>query len=132
MTLLQVTKHSTSAGFKLMPKSWLISAAFRTCVRNPQWMIFSSKALTRAARGRLWQMDLWRKRGLGHLSASFGRGFLEQDIAARSVLYRGDMQAQYSSYADDMEEICNAFTPGLNAWIDLCAEEPVRLRLSSA
>ena len=25
-----------------------------------------------AARDRLWQIDLWRKRGLGRLSASFG------------------------------------------------------------
>lgn len=80
-----------------------------------------------AARDRLWQMDLWRKRGLGRLSASFGPGFLEQDLAARSVLYRGDMRAEYNSYADDMEEICNAFTAGINAWIDLCTEEPIRL-----
>lgn len=80
-----------------------------------------------AARDRLWQMDLWRKRGLGRLSASFGPGFLEQDIAARTVLYRGDIQAEYNSYADDMEEICRAFTAGINAWIDLCTEDCTRL-----
>lgn len=80
-----------------------------------------------AARDRLWQMDLWRKRGLGRLAASFGPGYLEQDIAARAFLYRGDLDAEYRAYADDMEEICAAFTAGINAWIDLCAREPHRL-----
>ena len=36
-----------------------------------------------AARDRLWQIDLWRKRGLGLLSASFGPSYVEQDRAAR-------------------------------------------------
>ena len=80
-----------------------------------------------AARDRLWQMDLWRKRGLGKLAASFGPGFLEQDIASRAFLYRGDLQAEYRSYADDMEAICDAFIDGINSWIDLCEVEPHRL-----
>ena len=36
-----------------------------------------------AARDRLWQIDLWRKRGLGRLAASFGPKFVEQDRASR-------------------------------------------------
>ncbi|MGU3577032.1 penicillin acylase family protein [Brucellaceae bacterium C25G] len=80
-----------------------------------------------AARDRLWQIDLWRKRGLGRLSASFGPGFLEQDKATRAFLYRGDLSQEYLSYSDDMEEICKAFTDGINAWIDLCIKEPERL-----
>lgn len=80
-----------------------------------------------AARDRLWQMDLWRKRGLGKLAASFGPGFLEQDIASRGFLFRGDLKAEYRAYADDMEEICTAFINGINAWIDLCAIETHRL-----
>ena len=35
-----------------------------------------------AARDRLWQIDLWRKRGLGRLSASFGPAYVAQDRAA--------------------------------------------------
>ena len=38
------------------------------------------------ARDRLWQIDLWRKRGLGRLSASFGAQFVAQDRAARLLL----------------------------------------------
>ncbi|WP_147112700.1 penicillin acylase family protein [Tateyamaria sp. syn59] len=72
-----------------------------------------------AVRDRLWQIDLWRKRGLGLLSADFGPGYLMQDRAARLFLYRGDMEAEWAAYGDDAEEICIAFTQGINAGIDL-------------
>ncbi|MGV8935804.1 MAG: penicillin acylase family protein [Allorhizobium sp.] len=80
-----------------------------------------------AARDRLWQLDLWRKRGLGLLAADFGPGYLAQDHAARHFLYRGDMAAEWSSYAVDAEAICTAFAAGINAYVTLCAAEPVRL-----
>src|SRR5690606_13578495 len=51
-----------------------------------------------AARDRLWQIDLWRKRGLGLLAADFGPGYIEQDRAARLFLYRGDMQEEWRAY----------------------------------
>src|SRR6204780_3792329 len=43
-----------------------------------------------AARDRLFQIDLWRRRGLGELAEVFGPQFVEQDKAARLFLYRGD------------------------------------------
>jgi len=80
-----------------------------------------------AARDRLWQLDLWRKRGLGELAADFGPGYLEQDRAARLFLYRGDMEVEWASYASDARQICESFVAGINAWIDLCLNEPSRL-----
>lgn len=80
-----------------------------------------------AARDRLWQLDLWRKRGLGLLAADFGPGYLAQDHAARHFLYRGDMEAEWRAYAEDARAICRAFAAGINAWITLCAREPARL-----
>ena len=71
-----------------------------------------------AARDRLWQIDLWRKRGLGRLAASFGPGFLEQDKASRAFLYRGDMAAEWASYGEDAQMICTRFAEGVNAWIE--------------
>ncbi|UOA20608.1 Penicillin acylase 2 proenzyme (plasmid) [Sulfitobacter indolifex] len=70
-----------------------------------------------AARDRLWQIDLWRKRGLGLLAADFGPGYLEQDRAARLFLYRGDMAPEWAAYAPDAEAICTAFATGVNAYI---------------
>ncbi|MFK7754686.1 MAG: penicillin acylase family protein, partial [Sedimentitalea sp.] len=72
-----------------------------------------------AARDRLWQIDLWRKRGLGLLAADFGPGYLMQDRAARLFLYRGDMRAEWAAYGEDAQQICTAFAAGINAGIDL-------------
>src|SRR3954471_14726574 len=51
-----------------------------------------------AARDRLWQMDLWRKRGLGEMAKDFGPAWVESDRAARAVLYRGDMYREWLAY----------------------------------
>jgi penicillin G amidase len=80
-----------------------------------------------AARDRLWQIDLWRKKGLGLLAADFGPGFLAQDYASRLFLYRGDMEAEWAAYAPDAKAICTAFAAGVNAYIDLIDRDPERL-----
>ncbi|WP_291208634.1 penicillin acylase family protein [Hyphomonas sp.] len=69
------------------------------------------------ARDRLWQIDLWRKRGLGRLSASFGPDYVKQDRAARLLLYRGDMAAEWASYPADAKAWTEAFAAGINAFI---------------
>ena len=70
-----------------------------------------------AARDRLWQIDLWRKRGLGLLSKSLGPAYVEQDRAARLFLYRGDMDKEWAAYAPDSKEWVQAFTDGVNAYV---------------
>jgi penicillin G amidase len=70
-----------------------------------------------AARDRLWQIDLWRKRGLGRLSASFGPAYVAQDRAARLFLYRGDMAAEWAAYGAGSREAVEAFTAGVNAYV---------------
>ncbi|HRJ68880.1 MAG TPA: penicillin acylase family protein [Beijerinckiaceae bacterium] len=77
-----------------------------------------------AARDRLFQLDLWRKRGLGLLAGDFGPGYLEQDRASRTFLYRGDMTAEYARYGDDTQAICEAFVRGVNAFIALAERRP--------
>lgn len=77
-----------------------------------------------AARDRLFQIDLWRKRGLGLLAADFGPGFLEQDKASRAFLYRGDMAAEWAAYAPDAQAICTRFAEGINAYIALSETKP--------
>jgi penicillin G amidase len=69
-----------------------------------------------AGRDRLWQVDLWRKRGLGLLSKSFGPAYVEQDRAARLLLYRGDMTKEWAAYSPDAKEMVEAFVAGLNSW----------------
>lgn len=80
-----------------------------------------------AARDRLWQIDLWRRRGLGLLSEVFGEAYVEQDRAARLFLYRGDMYREWLAYGNDAKKVTEAFVAGINAWIDLTRKEPARL-----
>ena len=70
------------------------------------------------ARERLWQIDLWRKRGLGLLAADFGPGFLAQDHAARHFVYRGDMEPEWAAYATDAKQISQSFVTGINTYVD--------------
>lgn len=55
------------------------------------------------ARDRLFQLDLLRRKGLGHLSAAFGPAYVQQDRAARLFLYRGSMAEEWSSYGPDAQ-----------------------------
>ncbi len=80
-----------------------------------------------AARDRLFQIDLWRRRGLGELAAVFGPAYLEQDKAARLFLYRGDMQKEWQAYGKNAERIATSFVAGINAYIDYVAQTPAAL-----
>jgi penicillin amidase len=70
-----------------------------------------------AARDRLWQIDLWRKRGLGLLAKSLGAAYVDQDRAARLFLYRGDMEKEWAAYAPDSRQWVTAFVDGVNAYV---------------
>jgi penicillin G amidase len=70
-----------------------------------------------AARDRLWQIDLWRKRGLGLLAKDFGAAYAEQDKALRLFLYRGDMKAEWAAYGPNAKSFAEAFVAGVNAYV---------------
>ena len=71
-----------------------------------------------AARDRLFQIDLWRRRGLGLLASVFGPAYIEQDRATRLFLFRGDMKKEWLAYGKDAERIAGSFVAGINAYID--------------
>ncbi len=80
-----------------------------------------------AARDRLFQLDLWKRRGEGRLAEVFGAEFVERDRAARLLLYRGDLFTEWLLYASDTRRIASSFAAGVNAYIELCEREPERL-----
>jgi penicillin amidase len=77
-----------------------------------------------AARDRLWQIDLWRRRGLGQLAEVLGEAYVEQDRAARLFLYRGDMYSEWLAYGSDAKLIAESFTSGINAFVRLLSDYP--------
>jgi len=81
------------------------------------------------ARERLWQLDTWRRCGLGKLAEVFGERFVERDRAARLFVYRGDKDAEWLSYASDAKTCVAAFVRGINAWITLTRADAMLLPL---
>ena len=77
-----------------------------------------------AARDRLFQIDLWRRRGLGELASVFGPLYVEQDRATRLFLYRGDMGAEWKAYGADARKTSTRFVAGINAYIDYIGRKP--------
>ena len=69
-----------------------------------------------AAQDRLFQMELWKRAGQGRLAEILGPSALPRDVNARALRYRGDMRAEYESYAPDTLTILTAFTDGINAY----------------
>ena len=80
-----------------------------------------------AARDRLWQMDLWRKRGLGEMARDFGPAYVEGDRMARAVLYRGDLYREWLAYGSDGKRIAEAFVAGVNAFVTQSEAHPEML-----
>lgn len=72
-----------------------------------------------AAQDRLFQMELWKRVGQGRLAEVFGPAYLERDVNARRLTYRGPMAEEYASYAPDAKLIVEAFAEGINAEIAL-------------
>jgi penicillin amidase len=80
-----------------------------------------------AATHRLWQMDLSRRRGLGRLAAAFGPDFVPFDIAARTMLFRGDLAAEWQALDPRVPPILRAFVAGINARIREIGDNPALL-----
>ena len=75
-----------------------------------------------AAKDRLWQIDFWRRRGLGKLAEVFGAEYVKHDTAARHFLYRGEMSQEWAAYGDEAKDKIAAFVRGVNDYIRLAEE----------
>src|SRR5580692_9192618 len=79
------------------------------------------------ARDRLFQIDLWRRRGLGELAEVFGPAYVEEDKATRLFLYRGDMKKEWEVYGPATEQMFQRFVAGINGYIDWLDEHPEQM-----
>lgn len=84
--------------------------------RNTEDLFFAQGFV--AAQDRLFQIDLWRRLTTGELSEVLGKQGLEGDRFARLMKYRGDPEAEWTSYSPDTRLIATSFTRGINAHID--------------
>lgn len=70
-----------------------------------------------AARDRLFQFEIWRRKATGTLAEIMGEKALEHDKGARLLRFRNDLNAELAHYHEDGTEIINAFVSGVNAYI---------------
>lgn len=80
-----------------------------------------------AARDRLFQFELWRRRATGTLAEIQGEKALAHDKGARLLRFQGSIEDEMAHYHDDGIEIITAFVAGVNAYVELTRSEPERL-----
>ncbi|MEK6300666.1 MAG: penicillin acylase family protein [Acidobacteriota bacterium] len=84
-----------------------------------------------AAQDRLWQMEIWRRTGEGKLAEVLGESAVERDKFARLMRYRGNMEAEWQSYAPDAKQIIESFVRGVNAFIETSRDRlPIEFELT--
>ena len=82
-----------------------------------------------AARDRLFQFEIWRRRATGTVAEILGPREIERDTSARLFRFRGDLATEMRHYHERGDEIIPAFVDGVNAYIDRTAREPDLLPL---
>ena len=83
--------------------------------QNADDLFFAQGWIT--AKDRLFQIDLWRRVGAGHLAEVLGPAAVPRDRIARLVRYRGDWDKEWQSYSPDAKAIVTSFVNGINAYI---------------
>ena len=119
-----------SHAFMPQPKSASTAGASPHLYARSEADVFFAQGFN-AARDRLFQIDLWRRRGLGQLAEVFGPEFADQDAAARLFLYRGDMDREWRIYSSrntrEAEPVTQRFVEGINAYVDWLQTNPARM-----
>jgi penicillin amidase len=77
-----------------------------------------------AARERLFQLEIWRRRVTGTMAEIQGRKALDRDIGARLLRARLDLTKEMNFYHPTGEQIIRAFVDGVNAYITYTAQHP--------
>jgi penicillin G amidase len=82
-----------------------------------------------AARDRLFQFEIWRRRATGTVAEILGPRELRRDIGARLHRYRGDIDAELNHYHPRGKAIVEAYVAGINAYVDHALANPATLPL---
>ncbi|MGQ9671786.1 MAG: penicillin acylase family protein [Candidatus Aminicenantales bacterium] len=77
-----------------------------------------------AARDRLFQLEIWRRRATGTLAEILGQRALAHDIGARLFRLRAPLEEEFNHYHPRGEEIISSFVKGINAYIELTQSRP--------
>ena len=71
-----------------------------------------------AAKDRLFQFEIWRRQATGTVAEILGPRELKRDIGTRLFKFRADLKTELNHYHPQGEAIINAYTSGVNSYID--------------
>jgi penicillin amidase len=77
-----------------------------------------------AAKDRLFQFEVWRRRATGTVAEILGPRELKRDIGTRLHMYRGDLDAELNHYHPRGKQIVEAYVRGVNAYVDEAMRDP--------
>jgi penicillin amidase len=80
-----------------------------------------------AAKDRLFQFEVWRRRATGTVAEILGPRELNRDLGTRLHMYRGDMDAELTHYHPRGKQIVEAYVRGVNAYVDEAMRDPASL-----
>lgn len=80
-----------------------------------------------AAKDRLFQFELWRRKATGTTAELVGPAGLNSDIGARLLQYRKDMDLELQHYHPRGKSIIEAYVSGVNAYIEETRQNPALL-----
>ena len=80
-----------------------------------------------AAKDRLFQFEIWRRQATGTVAEILGPDELKRDIGTRLFQFRGDLEEELNHYHPQGAEIINAYTEGVNAYIQEIVQTPEQL-----
>ncbi|HEX5165227.1 MAG TPA: penicillin acylase family protein [Thermomicrobiales bacterium] len=81
------------------------------------------------AQDRLWQMEFDRRRAEGRWAECAGAPAIEQDRFMRRARIVDSAKADYDAFNDETKAMCDAYTAGVNAFIDTTKTLPVEYSL---
>src|SRR5579883_835922 len=73
------------------------------------------------AQDRLWQMDFFRRRGLGTLAAVLGPAYLSSDVTHRTLGLDRIAEREVGWLDEATASVLNAFIAGINRWLESIA-----------
>ena len=80
-----------------------------------------------AAKDRLFQFEVWRRRATGTVAEILGPRELNRDIGTRLHMFRGDLDAELNHYHPRGKAIVEAYVRGVNAYVDEAMRTPASL-----
>ncbi len=116
---IRVTHESLDRPVEIIKDAWGISHIY---AENETDLFFAQGY--NAARDRLFQFEIWRRRATGTTAEILGPRAIERDIGRRLFKFRGDMTAEMNHYHPNGEEIITSFVDGVNAYIECTRENP--------